>query len=240
MSEAPKKILVAVFSFNEGVKLKRLVERFDENRSYDLLFVDDGSDDGSYEFLQTLDVHLIRHEHNRGIGCGIREAIGFGRDRGNEIIVIMAANGKMLPEEIPQLVGPILDDDCDYVQGSRYLKGGRSPNLPLFRRVMIRVFTAIINFLSGYRGTDITCGFRAYRLGLFDDARFNLDQNWLDKYELEYYIHYHVIHGGYRLREVPVSMVYPKEKKNYSKIKPLVGWWSMIRPWLFLYLKLRK
>jgi len=239
MVDSRHHILVAVFSYNEGEKLKKLVARFPAERFYDILFIDDGSDDGSYEFLQSQEVHLLRHEQNLGIGCGIREAIRFGRDRGYELIVIMAANGKMLPEEIPQLVRPIQDNSCDYVQGSRYLAGGQSPNLPLFRRVMIRVFTAIINFLSGYKGTDVTCGFRAYRLSLFDDARFDIDQSWLDKYELEYYIHYHVIHGGYRLREVPVSMVYPKEKKNYSKIKPLVGWWSMIRPWLFLYLKLR-
>ncbi|UCD16652.1 MAG: glycosyltransferase family 2 protein [Candidatus Zixiibacteriota bacterium] len=232
--------LVAVFSYNEGDKLRKLVAQFPDHREYDILFVDDGSTDGSYEFLQSRGFHLIRHQCNRGIGRGIRDAVHYGRKEGYEIIVVMAANGKMLPAEIPQLVAPIISGEFDYVQGSRYLKGGSSPNLPLFRKVMIRILTGIINLLSGYRGTDVTCGFRAYRLSLFDDPRFEIDQAWLEQYEMEYYIHHHVIKGGYRITEVPVSMVYPRTKKNYSKIRPCIGWWSMIRPWLFLFLKIRK
>ncbi len=235
-----RKILTAIFSYNEGEKLKKLVESFPEDRPYDVLFVDDGSTDGSLEFLQSRDYFLIRHEINKGIGAGIREAVEFGRDKNYEIIVIMAANGKMLPEEIDRLVEPILGENYDYIQGSRYLEGGSSPNLPLFRKVMIGLFTKMVNVATGFKGTDVTCGFRAYRLSLFDDPRFKIDQGWLDKYEMEYYIHYHVLKGGYRIKEVPVSMVYPSEKKNYSKIKPLTGWWSMVRPWLYLIFKIRR
>lgn len=234
------KTLVALFSFNEGEKLKNLVSRFPEEREYDLLFVDDGSQDGSYEFLKRNGFAVIRHETNQGIGCGIREAIGYGRKNGYAVIVIMAANGKMQPEEINRLLAPIEREEIDYVQGSRYLPGGRSPNLPLFRRVMIKVLTKIINLMTGFPGTDITCGFRAYRLNLFDDPRFQLDQPWLNAYEMEYYIHYHILKGGYKVKEVPVSMVYPESGKNYSKIKPFIGWWSMLRPWIYLTLKIRK
>lgn len=233
-------LLVALFSYDEGEKLKRLVKRFPEERQYDILFVDDGSTDGSYEFLQAQGFELIRHNVNIGIGYGIREAINYGRKNGYRIIVIMAANGKMLPEEIGRMVEPLISGGFDYVQGSRYLGGGSAPNLPLFRRVTIRLFTLIVNLFTGSKISDVTCGFRAYRLSLFDDSRFNLNQRWLDRYEMEYYIHYHALRGRYRVTEVPVSMVYPEEKKNYSKIKPITGWWSMIRPWLFLYLKIKK
>ncbi len=234
------KILVSVFVFNEGEKLKKLVKLFPENREYDILFVDDGSTDGSFEFLKENDYTIIRHEKNIGIGRGIKEAINFGRQEGYEIIVVMAANGKMQPSEIHRLTDPITKDNYDYVQGSRYLEGGQSPNLPLFRKVTIRIFTWLVNFFTGFKGTDVTCGFRAYRLDIFDNPKIILDQEWLDKYEAEYYIHYHVLRGNYKVTEAPVSMVYPKEKKNYSKIKPFSGWWSMIRPWLFLYLGIKK
>ncbi len=234
------RILVSLFSFNEGEKLKRLVRSFPENREYDILFVDDGSTDGSYEFLKEHDYFLIRHDQNRGIGCGIREAINYGREHGYKVIVVMAANGKMLPEHINRMVAPIIEQDFDYVQGSRNLRGGESPNLPLFRKVMINLFTIIVNLFTGYTGTDITCGFRAYKLSSFENKRFNLDQEWLNRYEMEYYIHYHFLKGGYRLTEVPITMAYPEEKKDYSKIKPFVGWWSMIRPWLFLILRIKK
>jgi dolichol-phosphate mannosyltransferase len=233
-------ILVSVFSFNEGEKLKKLIERFPADREYDLLFIDDGSNDGSYEFLERNRFNVIRHERNIGIGYGIREAIRYGRDHGYKIMVVMAANGKMQPEQIHRLTTPILKEGYDYTQGSRYLFGGESPHLPLFRKITIKIFTGIVNFFVGFKGTDITCGFRAYRLSLFDDRRFRLEQSWLDKYEMEYYIHYHVLKGGYRIKEVPVSMVYPAQSSDYSKIKPFTGWWSMIRPWVFLILGIKR
>lgn len=104
----------------------------------------------------------------------------------------------------------------------------------------IKLFTSVVNLILGVKSTDVTCGFRAYRLDLFDNPDINLDQSWLDRYELEYYIHYKVLTKGYRFLEVPVSMVYPKEGQNYSKIKPIVGWWSILRPWIFLVLRIKK
>lgn len=234
------KVLVTVVTFNEGEKLKALVPRFSHDGTYDLLFIDDGSTDGSVQFLRSLDHEVIEHRTNLGVGAGIRDAVKYGRQNGYDIIVIMAGNGKMQPEEIPQLIQPILDNRADYVQGSRYLKGGRSPNLPLFRRVTIRLFTAIVNLAIRFKGTDITCGFRAYRLNIFDHPEINVDQDWLGRYEMEYYIHYKVATLGFRMIEAPIAMIYPAEKANYSKIKPFVGWWSMIRPWIFLILRLKK
>jgi len=234
------KVLVTVVTFNEGEKLKTLVPKFSTEGSYDLLFIDDGSTDASYRFLENLGHKVIRHQTNLGVGVGIRDAVKYGRQNGYDSIVIMAGNGKMQPEEIPQLIKPILDDGADYVQGSRYLEGGRSPNLPLFRKVTIRLFTAIVNLAIRFKGTDITCGFRAYRLNIFDHPEIDIDQNWLGRYEMEYYIHYKVATLGFRMAEAPVAMVYPQEGKNYSKIKPFVGWWSMVRPWIFLVLRLKK
>ncbi|MEA3296743.1 MAG: glycosyltransferase family 2 protein [candidate division Zixibacteria bacterium] len=233
-------VLVAVLTYNEGEKLKELTESFSTIHEYQLLFIDDGSTDGTREFLKGNGYEIIFHERNLGVGAGIRNAVRWGRERGFEIIVIMAGNGKMQPNEIPRLVQPIIDGKADYVQGSRYLKGGYSPNLPLFRKATIKLFTTLVNIATGFRGTDITCGFRAYRLDLFDHPEINIDQGWLSKYEMEYYIHYKVLKLGYNVVEIPVSMVYPADKKNYSKIKPFVGWWSMIRPWVFLLLRIRK
>ncbi|MDH4156916.1 MAG: glycosyltransferase family 2 protein [candidate division Zixibacteria bacterium] len=233
-------VLVAVLTYNEGEKLKRLVGRFPRPADYQVVFVDDGSTDDTLRFLQDTGLKVIHHGENLGVGAGIRSAVEYGRTNGFDVIVIMAANGKMLPEEIPRLLEPILDGRADYVQGSRNLKGGQSPNLPLFRKVAIRLFTMIVNAVLGFRGTDVTCGFRAYRLSLLEDPDIDISQDWLGRYEMEYYLHYKAIKKGYRVVEVPVSMVYPRGDRDYSKIKPFAGWWSMVRPWIFLVLGLKK
>jgi len=240
MSDSPKRVVVAVLAFNEREKLKRLLQRFPESPDYDLVFVDDGSTDGTGDFLDAQGYGVINHGENLGVGAGIRSVVDWAKPQGYEFVVIMAANGKMLPEEIPRLTQPLLAGEADYIQGSRNLEGGESPNLPLFRRVMIKLFTLFVNLAIGVRGTDITCGFRAYRLDIMDHPQVDITQEWLGRYEMEYYIHYKVVKLGYRLKEVPVSMVYPEEGKNYSKIKPFTGWWSMIRPWVFLILRIKR
>ena len=233
-------ILVAVVTFNEGEKLKQLFTLFPADPYYDIIVVNDGSTDGTSSLNFDSARAVLTHETNRGVGAAIRTAIKYGLKEGYRHIVIMAGNGKMLPDEIPRLVEPLLSDKADYVQGSRYLKGGESPNLPAFRRVAIRILTTIINLLTQSRGTDITCGFRAYRLTLAEYPDVNLDQAWLDRYEMEYYLHYKAIKSGLRIVEVPVTMLYPESGRNYSKIRPFIDWWSMLRPWLYLVLGIRR
>lgn len=236
----PFSVLVAVLTFNEGDRLKKLYSRFSSTSGYRLLFVDDGSTDGCCDFLADVGQPVIRHPRNLGVGAGIRTAAKYARENNDEILVIMAGNGKMLPEELDRLIDPIRTGEADYVQGSRYLEGGHSSNLPMFRHLAIKLFTFMSSLVLGFRGTDITCGYRAYKTDLLTNPAIDIEQDWLDEYELEYYLHYKVIKLGYRVIEVPVSMVYPQDGRKYSKIRPFVGWWSMVRPWVFLILGIKK
>lgn len=200
--------------------------------------VDDGSTDGGDVMAERAGATVIRHGRNRGIGAAIRSGLAAAAKDGCDVVVVMAGNGKDRPEEIPLLLEKI-DAGYDYVQGSRFARGGRSVNLPFFRGVLIRAFTAAFRLLTGFSGTDVTNGFRAYRLALLHDPRIRIQQEWLDRYELEYYLHWKFIVLGYRVCEVAVSKTYPARRRNYSKIRPFVDWWHMVRPLLLLALHLR-
>ena len=91
------------------------------------------------------------------------------------------------------------------------------------------------------RCTDLTNGFRAYRLALLRDPRVNVWQAWLDNYEYEYYVHWKAYTLGYKVAEVPVTKSYPPQKGvGYSKIRPFSGWWSMLRPFVLLALRIKR
>jgi dolichol-phosphate mannosyltransferase len=182
-------------------------------------------------------VHVIRNKERKGVGHAIREGIEYGLSKGYGVAVVMAGNNKDDPGEIPRLLTPILKEDYDYVQGSRFLPGGKRVKNPFLRGVFSRLFPFFWTWLTNIRCTDVTNGFRAYKLKIFSDKRINIWQSWLDGYQLEYYIHYKTLTLGYKAKEVPVSKVYPyKHKGGYSNISPLRDWWKIVAP--LVYLKL--
>jgi dolichol-phosphate mannosyltransferase len=186
-------------------------------------------------------VHIIKNRHRTGVGSSLRQGLAYLLSTGHDIAVIMAGNGKDDPAEVTQVIEPVVRDECDYVQGSRYLPGGKNIRMPFVRIVFNRLYPFIWTLLTQRRCTDVTNGFRCYRLGVLTDRRIDLHQAWLDGYSLEYYLHYKVLTLGYRVREVPVSKVYPfGNKGGYSKIQPLKDWWPIVSPLLLLFLGTRK
>jgi len=231
------RIAVVLPLFNEGPAGADLVRRMPQivERTF---VVDDGSTDDGPALAVTAGATVISLGRNRGVGAAIRVGLDAARAAGCDVAVVMAASGKDRPEELPTLIDA-LDAGADYVQGSRFMAGGASVNLPFIRGLLIHGFTLMFRLLTGFNGTDVTNGFRAYRLSLLADPRVRIHQQWLDRYELEYYIHWKAITLGYRVREVPVSKTYPARTRNYSKIRPVIDWWHMVRPALLLALHLR-
>jgi len=182
-------------------------------------------------------VHVIRNRERKGVGYAIREGIEYALNKGFDVVVVMAGNNKDDPREIPRLLAPILKEDCDYVQGSRFLPGGKRVKNPFLRGVFSRLFPFFWTLLTNVRCTDVTNGFRAYKLKIFSDKRIDIWQGWLDSYELEYYVHYKVLALGYKMKEVPVSKIYPySHKGGYSNISPFRDWWKIVGPLVYLTL----
>ena len=236
------KVLVSVLCYNTCDATKAVLAKFPEQRGYDVLVVNDGSTDGTRDVLKEFDFNAVEHPTNRGVGGALKTAIGYGIENHYDIIAIMAGNGKDDPREIPNLVRPILEHGVDYVQGSRFLEGGKWDNLPLSRYIMIRGYALLLSVLLRTRITDTLNGFRAYRLSIFNDERINIWQDWLEHYELETYLSLKVLTCGFKYCEVAVSKLYPAKGKGvkYSHIRPFVDWWSIIRPLFLLYLRIKK
>jgi dolichol-phosphate mannosyltransferase len=234
------RVLAATFAYNEGEKIRRTLARHPTRRTYDLLVHDDGSTDGALDGIDP-GIRVLRNETNQGIGASMKRVFQYALDEGYEVLVIHAGNDKDNPLEIPTLLEPIARDVADFVQGSRYLAGGGFGNMPAYRVLGTRVVHPLIASMAARkRITESTNGFRALRTTLLRDPRIDWRQPWLDRYELEPYLLLKAIRLGYRHVEVPVTKIYPPHEIGYTKMRPFVDWWSIIRPIVYLGLGLRK
>lgn len=240
------KTLVSPIAFNERVKLQNVVERFLKSPLYgkaDYLVMDDGSNDGTALMLEgyaARGVRTLQHERQSGVGAAIRTVIKYARANGYDTLVIMAGNDKDDPNELPVLLNAI-DDGFDFVQGSRYKgQSGVGGDMPFYRKLATRLHPWLMSLFLGARITDSTNGYRAMRLSLFNDSRFNIDQKWLDAYELEPYLMFKAIRLKYKFTEVFVTKIYPPKKLGYTKMKPLLGWWSILKPVFYLGLGIKR
>lgn len=241
MSRDRAAVLVAFFAYNEAKKIQRTVERFRTLPDVDLLVMDDGSTDGSIEALDARDLTILRNDGNRGAGYSVRRVLFHAKEKGYPVVCLVAGNDKDRPEDVLPCVAPVLAGEADFVQGSRYAKGGKYGNMPWHRLLATRVVHPALVFAMTRRWlSDTTNGFRAIRLAILDDPRIDLTPEWLDKYELEPYLLFKVLRLGFRVREVPVTKVYPEHSEGYTKVKPFSGWWSILRPYVLVALRLKR
>jgi dolichol-phosphate mannosyltransferase len=94
--------------------------------------------------------------------------------------------------------------------------------------------------VSGRRVTESTNGFRAIHRRVLEDERLNLDQPWLDGYELEPYLYIKTIRLGFRTTEVPVTKIYPPKHLGQTKMRPVLDWWSILRPLVLMGLRIKR
>lgn len=238
----PEKILAILPAYNESGKIGRVVEKIKKIDLVDtILTVDDCSTDTTSGEAAAAGSLVIRHEINRGVGAAIRTGIMFGRENKFDIGMVLSGDDQHEPQEIDRVVAPILAGEYDFIQGSRRMKGGQVVNDRPFRMVTTQLYSVLFSLLVFRRITDATNGFRAFRMSVFDDPSMNLHQDWLDRYELEPYILFKAVTSKQiRMKEVPITIYYHGERKQFTKMKPFRDWWRLAKPMIYLGLRIRK
>lgn len=212
------RILIVFPAFNEAKHLPGVVGGVREVvPAADLLVVDDGSADGTAQVARQLGVQLVSHPWNMGYGVTIQTGYKFALNHGYDYLVQIDADGQHDPRDIPSLLEPLTSGDCDFVLGSRFLRG-ESYRPPFARRVGMRLFSAVVRLLTGERITDSTSGFQAFNaevIKFLTGDHFPCDYPDAD---LLVILH----RAGFRITERPVRMHANQDGRSMHRgLRPL-------------------
>src|SRR5437867_3713666 len=150
-----KKYLIGTCAYNEGEKIKRVIEKYNDYAIYDVLIIDDGSTDQSLKDIPPgIPVSVIANPANRGAGYGVRQILQYAKDRGYIAVFFVSGNDKDSPGDIAKLKAA-MEEGYDFVQGSRYLPGGGQGRMPFYRKISTRIIHPLLfSLITGRRITD--------------------------------------------------------------------------------------
>ena len=145
-------------AFNEAEIIAQVLERLARvaptDGSWEVVVVDDGSDDGTGDAAEGAGARVVRHPYNKGNGAAVKSGLRAAR---GPLICLLDADGQHDPGEIPRLLGKL--DEYDLVIGTRSGGAGGS----LVRRIGNAFYNRLASYLVRRRIPDITSGFRAAR-----------------------------------------------------------------------------
>lgn len=217
-----KAVSVVVPLFNERASLDELYRRLSDVLAqvatrYEIVFVDDGSQDGSIERLKELSaldrsVGYVRFRRNFGKSAAL--AAGFRVAR-YDIIATLDADLQDIPEQLPLLLEK-LDEGYDLVSGWRYHRRDK-----LTRRMGSKIYNWVTSFLTGVSLHDINCGFKCYRREVMDEVMVYGERHR--------YIPVLASYRGFRLGEVQIEHA-PREhgSSRYGLERVIGGVFSLL------------
>ncbi len=172
------RLSVVIPVYNEAATLEAVVDRVREaGVPVELIFVDDGSTDGTYSLLQSWSeqpyVKVLRHETNRGKGAALRT--GFAPATG-DVVIIQDADMEYDPGGYVWLLQPIVEDRADVVYGSRF-SGTDRPIPPLWHHWGSRPITCCSNLLTRLKLSDVETCYKVFRREVLEQFAPELREN---------------------------------------------------------------
>lgn len=220
---------------NEGgriVKELRRAKHYHISDCTDIVICDGGSTDGCTEesSLRKLCVNTLLVKRDTGKqGAQLRMGIWWALQRGYKGIITIDGNNKDSIEDVPRFIRK-LEEGYDFVQGSRFIKGGKAVNTPLIRLLAVRLIHApVISLTARHWFTDTTNAYRAYSVKYLQDKRVQPLRDVFVTYELLAYLSVRATQIGLKACEIPVARIYPQKGKTPTKISFFKGNSNLMR-----------
>lgn len=207
-----KKIFIVIPAFNEEQSIESVLVDIKKHGFENIIVIDDGSLDKTYEIAKKNKVIVLRHMVNRGKGAATKTGLEAAKRLGADIAVTMDADGQHFAHDITNLINPILKDECEISLGNRMHKQSGMP----FYKTVLNFFASLVTFLFyGLFVKDSQCGLRAY-----SNKAITLMDPVSDRYEFESEIVKEIHKFKLKFVEIDIKVEYTNYSKNrYNNLK---------------------
>jgi dolichol-phosphate mannosyltransferase len=211
-------VLVVIPTYDERDNVTPMSEAvLQQGEDFEILFVDDGSPDGTGDVIDSLvkknpRIHVLHRQKKEGLGRAYVAGFLHALELGAQKIVQMDCDFSHNPKDLPRLVA----SDGDLVIGSRYVKGGSTPGWPFKRRLISRAGGIFIRAVTGMPIKDPTGGFKCWKREVLESLDLNSVQSAGYSFQLE--MNHRTWKKGFTIKELPIS--FTDRVQGYSKITP--------------------
>jgi glycosyltransferase involved in cell wall biosynthesis len=197
-------VAVVIAAYNEADSIRGVVEDLRSKLpGCMIVVVNDGSKDQTAEVLARQAVHRLSHALNLGQGAALQTGIDYAVHQGARYIVTFDADGQHRSEDVPRLLEPLIENECDVALGSRFLNSHSVDAVPPIRRLLLRAATWFTRLTTGLAVTDTHNGLRAFRADCA--ARLEMRMNGMSHASE---LLSHLSAAKLRWREIPVDIRY--------------------------------
>ena len=224
--------LILIPTLKERKNLGKLIPAiFDLMPDISVLVVDDNSNDGTAEFLNSLNypkLFFLERKNNLGYGKSCIEGFRWFLDKSYKYIVTMDADFSHDYRTIPQMLEKL--KSADMIIGSRYITGGKIQNWKWHRKILSRIANYYVRSILRLNIKDVTTGFNAYRKESL--AKIDLNKIKSDGYAFLVELKYKLVKSGASFLEYPI--VFAERREGQSKMSGKIILESVMLPWHLL------
>jgi glycosyltransferase involved in cell wall biosynthesis len=205
--------LIVIPAYNEDANIGRVIANILRcNYSTDILVINDGSTDNTAITASEAGARVLNLPFNMGYGAALQTGFIYAKKNGYHIVAQIDGDGQHEPECLLNMLTMARNEDVDMIIGSRFL-GEHKYKLPLIRLIGITLFSIIVSVIIKQKITDPTSGFQVITKRLINF--YSGDYYPSDYPDADVLILAH--RAGFRIKEVPVIMYGPKNKKSMHK-----------------------
>ena len=211
LNKKVNEICVLIPAYNADRTIGNLIDKV-KKHPVDIIIVEDGSNDRTYEIIKDKGVVVLRHSRRKGKGDALKTGFRYARKFQYKAVITLDADGQHDPDDIPEFISSFNISGKMQI-GSRMHQAGL---IPLGRALAIKVANFFVSYAAGQFIEDTQCGYRLYPLSLIRQIDLRTRGYTC---ETEFLIKAGVY--GHRFQSIPVKVIYPDKNGYFSHFRPI-------------------